>query len=244
MNVSPEFQRARRPEQQQARRTAILEAAAEMLSESPVNDISLRELSKRVGLAKSNVLRYFESREAVFLELLNGAWREWLLELSTELADAEISGTPNQRCRQLGTTIAHSLDARPLTCELISVLAGVLERNISVEVAKRFKLSAAENTETLAALGRRYVPELQEAGAVHFAGATFVMVAGLWPLTNPAESVRTALSELKLDSIHVTFLEGMSEALTVHLIGLVAMNLDPLTARPEVRPMRAARLES
>ena len=29
----------------------------------PVAELSLNELSRRVGLAKSNVLRYFESRE-------------------------------------------------------------------------------------------------------------------------------------------------------------------------------------
>ena len=63
------FQRARRPEQREARRQAILDAAAAMLAESSVTEVSLRELSKRVGLAKSNVLRYFESREEVFLEL-------------------------------------------------------------------------------------------------------------------------------------------------------------------------------
>ena len=36
-----------------------------MLTEKGVAEISLRELSNRVGLAKSNVLRYFDSREAV-----------------------------------------------------------------------------------------------------------------------------------------------------------------------------------
>src|SRR5690349_17282353 len=75
------FQRARSPEQREARRQAILDAAAAMLAESPVAEISLRELSKRVGLAKSNVLRYFETREEVFLELLDREIRGWLAAL-------------------------------------------------------------------------------------------------------------------------------------------------------------------
>ncbi|MEU6392218.1 hypothetical protein [Streptomyces sp. NPDC046939] len=33
----------------------------------PVAKVSLNGLSRRVGLAKSNVLRYFESREAILL---------------------------------------------------------------------------------------------------------------------------------------------------------------------------------
>ena len=33
-----------------------------MLAEMPVSELTLNELSRRAGLAKSNVLRYFESR--------------------------------------------------------------------------------------------------------------------------------------------------------------------------------------
>src|SRR3954452_5455903 len=72
------FQRARSEEQRAARRQAILHTAEAMLAEMPVAALGLNELIGRVGLAKSNVLRYFESREAVLLELLDAAWREWL----------------------------------------------------------------------------------------------------------------------------------------------------------------------
>ena len=75
------FQRARSEEQREARRQAILAAAAAMLTEMPVADVTLNELSRRSGLAKSNVLRYFESREEVFLELLDRSAREWLADL-------------------------------------------------------------------------------------------------------------------------------------------------------------------
>ena len=82
------FQRARSEEQREARRQAILGAAAAMLAEMPVAEVTLNELSRRAGLAKSNVLRYFESREAVLLELLDSAWQDWLVQLDRDLADA------------------------------------------------------------------------------------------------------------------------------------------------------------
>ena len=47
------------------RRSAIMNSAREMLAEKDLAEISLRELSNRIGLAKSNVLRYFDSREAI-----------------------------------------------------------------------------------------------------------------------------------------------------------------------------------
>src|SRR4051812_50004066 len=63
-----------------------------MLAEMPVAALSLNELSRRVGLAKSNVLRYFESREAVLLELLDAAWREWLVALEDALPAGKTAG--------------------------------------------------------------------------------------------------------------------------------------------------------
>src|SRR5580700_3743055 len=86
------FQRARNQEQREARRRAILGAAATMLAEMPVAQVTLNELSRRAGLAKSNVLRYFESREAVLLELLDSAWQDWLVQLEADLADEVVAG--------------------------------------------------------------------------------------------------------------------------------------------------------
>src|ERR1700691_2284463 len=88
------FQRARSEEQREVRRRAILDAAAAMLAEMPVAQVTLNELSRRVGLAKSNVLRYFESREAVLLELLDSAWQEWLARLEQERSAAGRAAAP------------------------------------------------------------------------------------------------------------------------------------------------------
>src|ERR1700751_4576829 len=81
VTAGSDFRRARRPEQREQRRQVILHVAAGMLAEMPVADISLRELSRRVGLAGSNVLRYFETREGVFLALLDKLGDEWLDQL-------------------------------------------------------------------------------------------------------------------------------------------------------------------
>src|SRR5579859_5708314 len=95
------FQRARSEEQRETRRRAILGAAAAMLAEMAVSEVTLNELSRRAGLAKSNVLRYFESREAVLLELLDSAWQDWLVQLGQDLKGAaEPGATAAARCDQ------------------------------------------------------------------------------------------------------------------------------------------------
>src|ERR1039458_6505439 len=98
------FQRARSEEQRKVRRRAILDAAAAMLAHTPVAQVTLNELSRRVGLAKSNVLRYFESREAVLLELLHSAWQEWLTQMEADLAgEVDIAAAPAGRVGAIET---------------------------------------------------------------------------------------------------------------------------------------------
>ena len=70
------YQRARRPEQKLERRDAILGAARELALRDGVRAVSLADIAARVGIHKSALLRYFETREQIFLELTAEAWRE------------------------------------------------------------------------------------------------------------------------------------------------------------------------
>src|SRR5258708_1927139 len=134
------FKRARSEEQRAVRSQAILDTAATMLTEMPVAQLSLNELSRRVGLAKSNVLRYFESREAVLLELLHTCAQDWLDTLRSGLTEAVDPAAPLRvRSEQLAAAFANSLGQHPLLCDLISAQAGTLERNVSTEVVLKFK---------------------------------------------------------------------------------------------------------
>ncbi|HEU0222902.1 MAG TPA: helix-turn-helix domain-containing protein, partial [Paracoccaceae bacterium] len=63
------FQRARSPEQKAHRRRAILEAAAALLAEGGIEATTLAAIAERAGLVKSNLYRYFESREEILMWL-------------------------------------------------------------------------------------------------------------------------------------------------------------------------------
>ncbi|GAA1303415.1 TetR family transcriptional regulator [Saccharothrix xinjiangensis] len=209
-----EFQRARRPEQVEQRRRAILGAARDLLLERSLADISLRELSCRVGLAKSNVLRYFDSREAVFLEVLDAEWSSWLDALGTTL--------PTDRDEvAVATAIASSLAGRRMLGALLGG-AGALERNITVDTARWFKGRAGAHSTRLADLVRARLPVLDEAGARHFADAVVVIAAGLWPRAEPTEAVAVVLRESGSAEPAEAFAAGLTEALVNQLVGLVA----------------------
>jgi AcrR family transcriptional regulator len=218
------FQRARSEEQREARRQAILGAAAGMLAEMPVAEVTLNELSRRAGLAKSNVLRYFESREAVLLELLDSAWQDWLARLDQDLAAAVDPAAPvTVRCAGLAATVAASLASRPMLCDLISAQASVLERNVSPRVAAQYKRATLAGIAALGGLMLRCVPELGEADAVKLAGATVMTTGALWPHAQPSAAMLAAYqADPELAAMRLDFTATMGEMLEVMSAGLLA----------------------
>jgi AcrR family transcriptional regulator len=218
------FQRARSEQQREARRQAILGAAAAMLAEMPVVEVTLNELSRRAGLAKSNVLRYFESREAVLLELLDAAWRDWLVQLDPDLATAVDPAAPvAERSGQLAATVASSLAARPMLCDLISAQAAVLERNVSPQVAAQYKRASLVGLAALGDLMLRSVPELGEQDAKKLAGVIVMTTGALWPHTQPSAAMLAAYeADPELAAMRLDFTAVLSEVLEVMSAGLLA----------------------
>jgi AcrR family transcriptional regulator len=218
------FQRARSDEQRALRSQAILDTAAAMLQEMPVADISLNELSRRVGLAKSNVLRYFDSREAVLLELLARSVREWLGHLAAELPSAVRPRAGfKRRAEQLAAAIAQSLAERPVLCDLMSSQAAVLEHNVSVEAIARYKLAALADAEVIAGLVRDALPELSQDDAWRYTVGAWLMTAALWAYARPPEAVLEACAaDERLEKVQLDFPATLEDYLTTLAIGLRA----------------------
>ena len=190
-----------------------------MLAERGVSEISLRELSDHVGLAKSNVLRYFDSREAIFLELLDEEFGSWLDELETSLGKPRPRKANYTNEVRVATTIADSLASRRLLCELISAMAGVLERNISADFARDFKLRAVEKIGALGVLVAKQLPWLGDEFAALFAEGALTLTAGMYPFSTPTEPVRLAMAEIGLPDPQHRFTDGLREGLVTWLVG-------------------------
>ncbi|HEY9290753.1 MAG TPA: TetR family transcriptional regulator [Microlunatus sp.] len=218
------FQRAHSEEQRAARRTAILETAAAMLTEMPVAALSLNELSRRVGLAKSNVLRYFPSREAILLSLLTRESDELVSAVTDRLAArGDRRRTALRRSEIVAGAFVAALVERPVLCDLLSAQAGVLERNITVEVAAAFKRASIDQLRQLAELVHRQLPELDSPDCIKLIGAAQLQVGTVWTHSRPAPSVQAVYREHpELAAFRMDFAETMYELIITFAAGLLA----------------------
>ncbi|TQS43093.1 TetR/AcrR family transcriptional regulator [Cryptosporangium phraense] len=213
------FQRARSEEQREIRRQAILDTAAAMLDEMPVADVSLNELSRRVGLAKSNVLRYFESREAVLLELLDDFMRSWLASLAGELAAVDPGESAERRSEQLAEILSRTLASRVALCDLISAQGGVLEQNVSVDVVRRHKRALLADLATMVELVSGAVPELGQGAQLVCLQAT-IMAGALSTYCSPTPEVLAVYeAEPDLAALQFDLRESLRVAIVTAILG-------------------------
>jgi len=205
------YQRARRPEQKLERRDAILGAARELALRDGVRTVSLADIAARVGIHKSALLRYFETREQIFLELTAQAWREWVTALHAELDPAapgtgELgTGEPGRAESGVGGSgtggsgtgaaalvadvFARSFGDRPLLCDLIAHTPLNLERNVSPEAVRRYKLTSLGAVGEAAAIVRHALPGLTPAECTEFVAAMASLAGALWQIANPGPAL-------------------------------------------------------
>jgi AcrR family transcriptional regulator len=216
VSTAHQFQRARRPEHKEERRETILAAARELAGDRPVREVSLGDIARQVGLAKSNLLRYFESREELFLRLLLREWEAWRLDATDQLRSG--AATPSR----VATVVSHTLAQRPLFCDLISEMAAVLERNVSVTTVRAFKAESLDKVDQLGAVVAERLPALGATDGRETVAAALIITAGLWPIANPAPHVGAMFAEIpELTRAHVNFQERLQQLLTALITGFL-----------------------
>jgi AcrR family transcriptional regulator len=186
------YRRARRPEQKLERRDAILGAARELALRDGVRAVSLAGIAARVGIHKSALLRYFETREQIFLELTAQAWREWTTALHAGLDPFSRDSAAPGSAALVADVFARSFGDRPLLCDLIAHTPLNLERNVSAEAVRRYKRTSLAAVDEAAAIAQRVLPELTLAECGEFVAALASLAGAVWQIANPV----AALAEL------------------------------------------------
>ncbi|MFI8203521.1 TetR/AcrR family transcriptional regulator [Streptomyces sp. NPDC085937] len=184
MTQPASFQRARSPEAKQARETAILEAARSLGRARGIRDVTLTDIATEVGMHKSALLRYFETREQIFLELTAQGWREWSATLR-----AHLHITRKADPAAVADAFAATLAARPVFCDLLAQAPLNLERNVSLDAVRDFKLVTLHEVALIGTELNRLLG-LDEQQVLDLVSTATGMAGALWQMASPGPRLR------------------------------------------------------
>jgi AcrR family transcriptional regulator len=77
--------KARKPEDKEARRKSLLLVASSMFDAIPYAKITMADVAERAGLAKGTVYLYFDSKEELFLGVLEERLFTWFSAVDAQL---------------------------------------------------------------------------------------------------------------------------------------------------------------
>ncbi|MCB4363272.1 TetR family transcriptional regulator [Hydrogenophaga taeniospiralis] len=216
-NPSP-YLRARSPEQKEERRRHLLDTAKFLLLQMPdVHALGINELARQAQMTKSNVYRYFESSEAVLLEVLVEEFMAWRSELVKAL---NRGGKRRGTIEHIAWAFTTTWVARPLLCRLTSIFPSILERNVSTERVVQFKQGLLAVRQETAIDFHRCIPSIPASTFDRFIHLALPLLIGLWPLASPGEVSAVVIARPDLAPLRYRFEQDLEEGMLMLLRSL------------------------
>src|SRR6202046_2113476 len=198
------FQRARSAGAKQQREGAILAAAARLGAERGIRQVPPTDIADAVGLHKSAMLRYFETREQIFLRLTADGWREWSAALRAELdgmagpdpaawpepaGGAGIASPDSGVVAAVAAVFAGTLAARGAFCDLLAQAPLNLERNVSVGAVGALTLVTLAEVALIPDALQGLLPTLSGLDAVDLIATATSLSGALWQMATPGPEI-------------------------------------------------------
>lgn len=182
-----------------------------------LSELGLNELARQAQMTKSNVYRYFENREELLLAVLEEEATQWQSELAARLLTM-----PQATAPQIAQAFAAASVAHPLMCRLFSILPSIIEHNVSGERLTSFKLNALAWMGGVAQQLHDCMPSLPIEHHIAFMRQAMALMIGLWPLSQPRETLAKVLALPDLQPMRYHFETDLAAGLLLLLRGLGA----------------------
>jgi AcrR family transcriptional regulator len=212
-NVS--FQRARTGAQRVHRGRMIITATRELLNDLPYEAISLNKIAQRSRLSTSNILRYYDSREAILLEVFTDEAKVWLKDILGHTINP--SEPLVDRLRKAANVIAETTSRYPIFCDLLHAYTVILERTTSDDAAIHFKARSFKLLRSFTEWLTKSVPELgdpRDPKVLKLVMTITLLLGALWSQSKHIQPLATRIeSHVELSQLGQDFLRDTEEAL-------------------------------
>jgi AcrR family transcriptional regulator len=211
------WERARTEAQKQQRISEIIGATARLYEKYGFAEITFVSIAKEANFTRSNLYKYFNSKEEIFLEFLKHDIILWRQDLVATLK--------RKKGYSVGEFASVWLDAQGRhgrMLNLISILYDYLEKKSSIESLTDFKAMAKDEFGILSELLCGLLPALSIENAVKFLNMQLAASIGLFTMTNLSEAQQSVLAYPEFINFRVDYNIYFKEAVEYILQGLLA----------------------
>ncbi len=182
-----------------ARKNEIVDACAVLYERMSFRDITIKDIGEHTSLKRSAIYNYFQTKEEIFLALLQREYEQWAEEL-TMITDSREAMTADEIAGEL----ARSLEKRGRMLKLFSMNHFDMEANSRLENLTEFKAAYGKSVNAVERCIAKFCPDVSEHDRQNFIYAFFPFIYGIYPYTVVTEKQRKAMSDAGVDFVYLS----------------------------------------
>ena len=185
------------PELTAARKEEIIAACAELNESKSFREITIKEIGAATSFTRTSIYNYFETKEEIFLALLQKEYELWVGAMEAVMAEKEAMTRD-----ELAQTLARTLTDRPRLLRLLSMNLYDMEANSRPERLAEFKVAYGASLNAVSHMVGKYVPEMDESARRQFLYAFFPFIYGIYPYTSVTEKQKAAMAQAGIPYVY------------------------------------------
>jgi AcrR family transcriptional regulator len=186
--------RARSDEQIEQRIREILNATARLYEEHRFEDITFAMIAKEADFTRSNLYRYFQTKEDIFLELMKYDIAAWRVDVLENFTDRNISQN------EVAESTLDLILKHERMVKLFTILFTLLEPNSSLQALTSFKRKINEEIGRVAQFLSTVFPFPSVEAAAEFLFTLSSLVIGSYPMMDLTPKQIEAMKAINMDT--------------------------------------------
>jgi len=210
--------RARSDEQIEQRISEIVDATARLFEENRYEDITFARIAKEANFTRSNLYRYFQTKEDIFLELMKHDIAVWGKDILENFTD----GYPS--LREVAEISVDLILKHKRMVKLFTILFTLLEPNASLEALTAFKQKITEEIGMVARFLSTKLPFPSVEAAGDFLTTQSYMAMGAYPMMNLTSKQKESMQAIGMDTSPDFYKQKLVHTIELLLQGLTERN--------------------
>ena len=170
------MQRARTDIQKDERKEVICKAALTLFKKNGYDKVSFNGIASEAKFTKSNMYRYFSSKEEIFLTIFAQLFQEWQKDYVKRLKALKL----NEDIEIFALNWTNSFLQYPKFLDLTPLLFSSLEKNSSYEQLIKFKTSSRYLLYEIACEISRIYPNIQGEKSFTLLNLCYAVTSNFW----------------------------------------------------------------
>ena len=210
--------RARSDEQIEQRISEIVDATARLYEENRFEDITFAMIAKEADFTRSNLYRYFQTKEDIFLELMKHDIALWRADILENFADGNLS------LHEVAEASVELILKHRRMVKLFTILFTLLEPNASLEALTAFKQKINEEIGMVAQFLSTVLPFPSVETAAEFLTVQSSLAIGAYPMMDLTPKQIEAMDAINMETSPEYYRERLVHAIELLLRGLTERN--------------------